>query len=113
MDVRPEQRLVGVDVPHAGDAALVEQDGLDRGAAVACLEVEVLGREVRAERLDAEARGEERVELRAAERELAGAEAARVAEGDGVVIAQVEAHTCIERAGRRRRRAACRSCAGA
>jgi hypothetical protein len=28
MDARPPQRLVGVDVPHAGEDALVEEDGL-------------------------------------------------------------------------------------
>ena len=32
MDPRAEQRLVGVDVPDAGDAALVEQERLDRRA---------------------------------------------------------------------------------
>ena len=35
MDPRAEQRLVGVDVPDAGDPALVEQERLDRRAAAA------------------------------------------------------------------------------
>ena len=39
VDRRAKQRLVGVDVPDAGDPALVEQDGLDRRAPVAGLQV--------------------------------------------------------------------------
>ena len=88
VDARAKQRLVGVDVADARDPALVEQDGLDRRAPVARLQVELLGREVRAERLDAEARVEERVERGPAERELAGAEAARVAERDDVAVVE-------------------------
>ena len=32
MDPRPPERLVRIDVPHAGGGALVEEGGLDRGA---------------------------------------------------------------------------------
>ena len=101
VDRGAKQRLVGVDVADARDPALVEQDGLDRRAAVARLQVQVLGRELGAERLDPEARVEEGVELRAAERELAGAEAARVAEGDDVAIVELQAHAHVGRVARR------------
>ena len=55
MDLRPEQRLVGVDVAHAGDPLLVQEECLHRLLAAACLVAERLGREVGAERLDPEA----------------------------------------------------------
>ena len=57
-----EQRLVGVDVPHARDPLLVEQERLDRRARRARERVQVVAGELVAERLDAEAGGEERVQ---------------------------------------------------
>ena len=91
-----EQRLVGVDVPDAGDAALVEQERLDRRARGLGERVQVLAGEVALERLDAEAGVEEGVERLRAERELAGAEAARVVE-DEHVVAEVEPHPHVPR----------------
>ena len=42
MDSRAPERLVGVDVPHAGDGALVEDRRLDRGTPPGELLSEVL-----------------------------------------------------------------------
>ena len=53
-----------------------------------------------AERLDAEARGEEGVERSPAERQLAGAEAARVAEAQLVPVVEREAHARVRRVAR-------------
>ena len=79
VDPRAEQGLVGVDVPHARDAALVEQERLDRRRrARARAPRRCSAREPLVERLHADARGEERVDRRGAEQQLAGAEAARV-----------------------------------
>ena len=46
VDAGAEQRLVGVDVAHARDAPLVEQERLDRRAAAARQRAQVLGREL-------------------------------------------------------------------
>jgi hypothetical protein len=54
VDPRPEQRLVGVDVAHAGHALLVQEEGLHRLPAPARLLAQRVGREVRAEWLHAE-----------------------------------------------------------
>ncbi len=78
MDARAEQRLVGVDVADARDLALVEQQRLDRRRAPARERAQVLGREPLVERLEPEARGEERLQRLRAEQQLARAEAARV-----------------------------------
>ena len=80
VDLRAEQRLVGVDVADAGDPLLVEQHRLDRGAGLRRKRVQVLAGELGLERLDAEPLAEEVVERLAAERELAGAEPPRVDE---------------------------------
>src|SRR5262249_19103939 len=64
----PEQRLVGIDVPDASDALLIEKERLYRRARHACERVEVLRRELVAERLDAEPRVEEGRELLGPER---------------------------------------------
>ena len=47
VDPRPPQRLVRVDVPHAGDPLLGEQERLDRRAPAAGQGAQRLGREVR------------------------------------------------------------------
>ena len=80
-----KQRLVGVDVADAGDPALVEQERLDRGAPPARQRAQQRGREGVVERLDAEARGEERLERLVADHQLAGAEsgAGRRSSGGG------------------------------
>src|SRR4051812_19959716 len=97
MDAGAKERLVGVDVADARDAALVQQQRLDRRAPLARLQVEVLGREVRAERLDAQAAVEELLQRGAAERELAGAEAARVTEAQDVGVVELQAHAGVGR----------------
>jgi SAM-dependent methyltransferase len=50
---RPPERLVGVDVPEAGDDSLVEEDGLERRPPACQLRAEPARREARAERLRA------------------------------------------------------------
>src|SRR3954447_4565901 len=97
VDARAEERLVGVDVADARDPLLVEQHRLDRGAAVAGQLVQALAGELGLERLDAEALGEEVVERLRAERELAGAEPARV---DELQLRPLEGerHACVGRA---------------
>src|SRR5262249_44833211 len=69
MDARTPQRLVDVDVPHAGERALVEQRRLDRRAPATEALPEACGREQRVERLLAEALREVRVELAGLEQE--------------------------------------------
>ncbi len=75
---RPEQRLIRVDVAHAGDPALVQQERLDRRRPALRQRPQVLRREALVERLEAEPRREERLERVAAQQQLARAEAARV-----------------------------------
>ena len=55
MHARVPERLVGVDVPHAGERALVEDRRLDRGAAVCEARSQASGGERAAERLRTEA----------------------------------------------------------
>ena len=73
-----QQGLVGVDVPHAGDAALVEQEGLDRSATAARELAQVARGEALIEGLEPKAGGEEALELIGPLEQLARAEAARV-----------------------------------
>ena len=61
MDACAEQGLVGVDVPHARDTFLVEQEGLDRRPAPAGERPQRLGGEVWIQRLDAQSSIEIRV----------------------------------------------------
>src|SRR3954452_7446982 len=88
MDLRAPERLVGVDVPDAGDRALVEERRLDRRLPLLQARRQRRRREGGAERLLAEPRIEVRVELVRLEQQP-GAEAADVAIGD--VRAVVEA----------------------
>ncbi len=97
VDPRAVERLVGVDVPHAGDLALVEQERLHRRAARARERVQVRAREVGRERLHAEPPREERLPRRRAERELAGAEAARVVEHQPAAAGEAEGHAAVAR----------------
>jgi hypothetical protein len=72
MHLRPEECLVGVDVPHAGDPALVEQERLDgRPHAAGERAQRRPGQRAGLQRLQAQARREERVEARTADGELA------------------------------------------
>ena len=96
VDLGPEQRLVGVDVPDARDPLLVEQERLDRSARRPRQRVQVRGRELLVERLEAEPSGEERVERVTAERQLAGAEAPRVGVCE-VVIVEPQPHAGVRR----------------
>ena len=75
--------------PTPGDAALVEQERLDRRAPAARHRPQRRAGELVGERLEAEAGGEERVARGGAERDLARPEAPRVAEAD-LVRAGVE-----------------------
>ena len=61
MDPRAEQRLVGVDVPDAGDVALVEQERLDRRPAPAARRRSVAPSSAPDERLEPQAGAEEGV----------------------------------------------------
>src|SRR3712207_741589 len=63
MEPRAPERLVRVDVPDAGDSALVEERALDRGAAARERAGEHCGRERPVERLAADPRVEVRIEL--------------------------------------------------
>ena len=98
MHAGAEQRLVGVDVPDPRNALLIEKKrlyGRPRGLRE---RVKVVAGELVLERLDAEPGVEERVERLGAERELAGAEAARVVEHE-LVVAEVEPHARVARLG--------------
>ena len=81
MDARAPERLVDVDVPQAGERALVEQRGLDRRAPLREPLAEPRRGEERVERLVAEPRREVRLELARLEQQPR-AEAAHVAVGD-------------------------------
>src|SRR5581483_7166587 len=81
MDARPPQRLVGVDVPDAGDRALVEDRSLHRRFPAGEPRGEIAGAEAVGERLAADAGVEVRIQLARLEQEP-GAEAADVAERD-------------------------------
>ena len=89
MDPGAPERLVRVDVPDPGHAALVEQERLDRRPAALRDPRQPCGAEGRSERLGPEARGEVRTEVPLVE-ELPGAEAANVAIRD--LGAGVEEH---------------------
>ena len=78
MDARAPERLVDVDVPEAGERALVEERGLDRRAPLGEALAEPRSGEERVERLLADARREVRLELARLEDEPR-AEAADVA----------------------------------
>src|SRR2546430_1109153 len=69
VDLRPPERLVDVDVPQAGECALVEERRLDRGAAVGEARAEGFWGEAAVERLLAEAGREVRLELVVSEQE--------------------------------------------
>jgi hypothetical protein len=97
VDAGAEQRLVGVDVPHAGELRLVEQERLDRRAPPACERAQTLGGELGPQGLDAQAGGEEGVPRLGAQGELARAEPARVAERQAPPTGQREAHACVGR----------------
>ena len=89
MQVGAEQRLVGVDVADPGDPRLVEQERLQRRAPAGGELEQRLRRQLAAERLDPEPRGEVAVELVAGEDDGV-AEAARV--GEPELRAVVEHH---------------------
>ena len=95
MDARAEQRLVGVDVPDAGHAALVEQERLHRSAAAARRAREDVGRELRVERLRADPLVEVFVELFGPLDHDAGAEPALVDEQQAVAVVEREPHAQV------------------
>ena len=77
MDTRPPQGLVGVDVPHACEGALIEEHSLDRRAPRCQPFAQPPGVEPALERLPAKARREVWLELVRLD-EQPGAEAADV-----------------------------------
>ena len=81
MDLRPPERLVGVDVPDAGDRPLIEDRRLHRRPPARQLLGEVLRPVSGGERLAADARVEVGLHLGRLEQQP-GAEAADVAIGD-------------------------------
>ena len=81
------ERLVDVDVPEAGQRPLVEQRGLQRGAATLQPLAQALRREGGDERLLAEARPEIRLELARLEQQP-GAEAPDIAVGDLAAVVE-------------------------
>ena len=81
MEARPPERLVGVDVPHAREQALVEDERLQGRAPAGDPVGEGPRRERPAERLGADPLREVRLELAGLE-EQPGSEAADVAVGD-------------------------------
>ncbi len=78
MDARPEQRLVRVDVAHAGDLALIQQQRLDRHPAPLCKPPQVFRRVPLLEWLQAEPSREELLHRLRPEQQLARAEASRI-----------------------------------
>jgi hypothetical protein len=78
VDLRAPQCFVDVDVPEPGHRSLIEERGLDRGAAAFGLPTEPSRRERSLERLDPESVIEVRLEFAGLE-QLPGAEAAHVA----------------------------------
>ena len=91
MDPRPPERLVRVDVPHAGDPLLRQQERLDRRPPAARQGAQRVGGEVVAERLHAEPGGEVLVAGVGAEQDDAGAEAPHVREHQALAGVQVHA----------------------
>ena len=81
------ERLVDVDVPEPGQRPLVEQRGLQRGAATFQPLAQALRREGCDERLLAEARAEVRLELARLEQQP-GAEAPDIAVGDLAAVVE-------------------------
>ncbi len=73
-----EERLVGVDIADAGDAALVEQKGLHRGGTPARERPQMLDREALIQRLQPQPRGKEVLHRLLPQQQLAGAEAAGI-----------------------------------
>ena len=89
MEPRVPERLVGVDVPHARDDALVEQHRLERRSPPGEALGEKARREARAERLGAETRPEVLLELGRWEH-VPGPEAAHVAVRDARAVVEVD-----------------------
>ena len=109
-----EQRLVGVDVPHARDPALVEQERLDRRAAARATA------RSRCSAVNASPSGS--TPSRAAKKASSASPpsaSSPVPKRRGSTkssvraVVEAQAHARVRRAARARRRAACRSCAGA
>ena len=96
MDLRPEQRLVGIDVPHPRDPALVEEERLDRRTAP--LREPAQGARRRARRRADPRRARRRTPpARGARRPAHGAEPARVAEPQLVAVREPDPHPLVRR----------------
>ena len=96
---RAEQRLVGVDIAHARDPPLVEQERLDRRAPPARERAQVRNGETLVERLEAETRREELLERVVADQQLAGAEAAGIGDDQPRARFQLDANARVRRLG--------------
>jgi len=83
----PPQRLVDIDVPHPGEGALVEERGLERGAATGEPLAEACGGEERVQRLVPDLRGQVGLHLPRFEQEP-GAETADVPIGHSRPVVQ-------------------------
>ncbi len=96
MDTRPVQGLVGVDVAHPGDPALVEQQRLDRCRAPLHEGVQVGGGEALVQRLEPQAQRKELLERLCTEQQLSGAKAPWVYDHEPALGAQlhVNPHVC-------------------
>ena len=92
MDARAKEGLVGVDVPHAGNPLLVEQEGLDRLLSPARHRAQGVGGEVGVERLDAQPGSEVLGEGAGSEQDIARAETAHVDEEQAPAVVEVQAH---------------------
>ncbi len=95
MDPRPEESLVGVDVPHPRDPPLVEQKGLDRRAPTPCEGAQRVDRKFGRQRLDAETSREVVLQRRVAEQHDARAETARIDEQHAVPVIEADSHPQI------------------
>src|SRR5947208_2024856 len=97
MDASTVERLVGVDVSHAGDPALIEQHRLDGCPSPLRDGTQVLWRESLIQRLQAQTRIEEGVQSVGPEHELAGAEAPRVGDRQTCARLQMDEHARVLR----------------
>jgi hypothetical protein len=101
MDAGPEEGLVGIDVPDAGDPSLIEHECLDGRAPAAGGIPQVLGREPGGEWLDTDAGCQVLVSGVRSVHEVPGPEASRVDVDEPVAGSKLEPHPRVHRLDRR------------